>query len=95
MRPNLKGKNYCLTNYNHERIGKRDVAISVTYLHKLVKVNVPSCELISFFIIVGKQLMLRVAELVPRHPGRVKKQEPVATSTAGPSKSSKGGKKKR
>lgn len=57
--------------------------------------NVPSCELISFFIIVGKQLMLRVAELVPRHPGRVKKQEPVATSTAGPSKSSKGGKKKR
>ncbi|KAL4643282.1 hypothetical protein ACB098_02G069300 [Castanea mollissima] len=42
-----------------------------------------------------KQLMLRVAELVPRHPGRVKKQEPAATSTAGPSKSSKGGKKKR
>ncbi|XP_075656125.1 signal recognition particle 19 kDa protein [Castanea sativa] len=42
-----------------------------------------------------KQLMLRVAELVPRHTGRVKKQEPAATSTAGPSKSSKGGKKKR
>lgn len=39
--------------------------------------------------------MLRVAELVPRHPGRVKKQEPAAASTAGPSKSSKGGKKKR
>lgn len=35
MRPNLKGKNYCLTNYNHERIGKKDVAISVTYLEVL------------------------------------------------------------
>ncbi|KAG2726726.1 hypothetical protein I3843_01G122800 [Carya illinoinensis] len=42
-----------------------------------------------------KQLMLRVAELVPRHPGRVKKQEPASTSTAGPSKSGKGGRKKR
>ncbi|KAL7263161.1 hypothetical protein ACSBR1_001355 [Camellia fascicularis] len=44
-----------------------------------------------------KQLMLRIAELVPRHPGRTKKQEPAATSTsgAGPSKSGKGGKKKR
>ncbi|XAR73751.1 hypothetical protein NMG60_11007823 [Bertholletia excelsa] len=43
-----------------------------------------------------KQLMLRIAELVPRHPGRTKKQEPAAsTSGAGPSKSGKGGKKKR
>ncbi|XP_059641518.1 signal recognition particle 19 kDa protein-like [Cornus florida] len=44
-----------------------------------------------------KQLMLRVAELVPRHPGRTKKPEPAAASSsgAGPSKSGKGGKKKR
>ncbi|KAL6970181.1 signal recognition particle 19kDa [Sarracenia purpurea var. burkii] len=44
-----------------------------------------------------KQLMLRVAELVPRHPGRTKKQEPAAssTSTTGTSKSGKAGKKKR
>uniref|UniRef100_A0A5B6YHR6 Signal recognition particle 19 kDa protein n=1 Tax=Davidia involucrata TaxID=16924 RepID=A0A5B6YHR6_DAVIN len=43
-----------------------------------------------------KQLMLCVAELVPRHPGRTKKQEPAAsTSGTGPSKSGKGGKKKR
>lgn len=43
-----------------------------------------------------KQLMLQVAELVPRHPGRAKKQEPANTSTAaGPSKSGKGGKKKK
>ncbi|XP_010266585.1 PREDICTED: signal recognition particle 19 kDa protein [Nelumbo nucifera] len=41
-----------------------------------------------------KQLMLHVAELVPKHHGRTKKQEP-ATSTAGPSKSGKGGKKKK
>ncbi|KAL1532533.1 signal recognition particle 19kDa [Salvia divinorum] len=39
-----------------------------------------------------KQLMLHVAELVPRHPGRTKKQEPA---TAVSSKSGKGGKKKR
>lgn len=40
--------------------------------------------------------MIRVAELVPRHPGRLKKQEPASTtSNAGPSKSGKGGKKKR
>lgn len=46
--------------------------------------------------IAGKQLMLHVAELVPRHPGRTKKQEPAsALTTAGPSKSGKGGKKKR
>ncbi|XP_071696015.1 signal recognition particle 19 kDa protein-like [Rutidosis leptorrhynchoides] len=42
-----------------------------------------------------KQLMLRIAELVPRHPGRVKKQEPATTSNAAPAKSGKGGKKKR
>lgn len=43
-----------------------------------------------------KQLMLHVAELVPRHPNRTKKQEPASTSSnAGPSKSGKGGKKKR
>nr|XP_043606875.1 signal recognition particle 19 kDa protein [Erigeron canadensis]XP_043606876.1 signal recognition particle 19 kDa protein [Erigeron canadensis] len=42
-----------------------------------------------------KQLMVRIAELVPRHPGRVKKQEPASTSNVGPSKSGKGGKKKR
>ncbi|EEF33598.1 signal recognition particle 19 kDa protein isoform X1 [Ricinus communis] len=42
-----------------------------------------------------KQLMLHVAELVPRHPGRTKKQEPASTSNAGTSKSGKGGKKKR
>ena len=39
--------------------------------------------------------MHHVAELVPRHPGRVKKQEPASTSNAGSSKSGKGGKKKR
>lgn len=39
--------------------------------------------------------MLRIAELVPRHPGRVKKQETAATSNAAPAKSGKGGKKKR
>ncbi|EEF43168.1 signal recognition particle 19 kDa protein [Ricinus communis] len=42
-----------------------------------------------------KQLMLHVAELVPRHPGRTKKQESASTSNAGTSKSGKGGKKKR
>ncbi|XVF87055.1 hypothetical protein PTKIN_Ptkin18bG0089800 [Pterospermum kingtungense] len=45
-----------------------------------------------------KQLMLHVAELVPRHPGRTKKQEAPSTSGtagAGPSKSGKGGRKKR
>lgn len=39
--------------------------------------------------------MFKLAELVPKHPGRTKKQEPVSTSTAGTSKSGKGGKKKR
>ncbi|KAM0945786.1 putative signal recognition particle, SRP19 subunit [Dioscorea sansibarensis] len=42
-----------------------------------------------------KQLMHQVAELVPKHHGRTKKQEAVATSTAGPSKSGKSGKKKK
>ncbi|KAH7686271.1 signal recognition particle subunit SRP19 protein [Dioscorea alata] len=43
-----------------------------------------------------KQLMHQVAELVPKHHGRTKKQEPAATSTAaGPSKSGKSGKKKK
>ncbi|GJT82926.1 signal recognition particle 19 kDa protein-like protein [Tanacetum coccineum] len=45
-----------------------------------------------------KQLMLRIAELVPRHPGRVKKQEAAASTSnaaAAPSKSGKGGRKKR
>ncbi|XP_050216064.1 signal recognition particle 19 kDa protein [Mercurialis annua] len=46
-------------------------------------------------IATRKQLMLHVAELVPRHPGRTKKQEPASTSNAGTSKSGKGGKKKR
>lgn len=43
--------------------------------------------------------MLHVAELVPRHPGRTKKQEPAsskpASTGAGTSKSGKGGKKKK
>ncbi|XP_074567524.1 signal recognition particle 19 kDa protein-like [Curcuma longa] len=43
-----------------------------------------------------KQLMVRVAELIPKHHGRTKKQEPANTSTAaGSSKSGKGGKKKK
>ncbi|CAN6828380.1 unnamed protein product [Brassica oleracea] len=53
----------------------------------------------------GKQLMQKIADLVPRHPERVKKQESqkvkkqelqATTSTAGTSsKLGKGGKKKR
>ncbi|CAI8610840.1 unnamed protein product [Vicia faba] len=45
-----------------------------------------------------KQLMLSIAEMVPRHHGRTKKQETssASTATAGPSiKSGKGGKKRR
>ncbi|KAK3030622.1 hypothetical protein RJ639_035826 [Escallonia herrerae] len=42
-----------------------------------------------------KELMLHVAELVPRHPGRTKKQESASNSNAGPSKSAKVGRKKR
>ena len=45
--------------------------------------------------VAGKLLMGKIAELVPRHPGRTKKQEPASTSNAGTSKSGKGGKKKR
>ncbi|EEE65657.1 hypothetical protein OsJ_21245 [Oryza sativa Japonica Group] len=41
-----------------------------------------------------KQLMIQIAELVPKHHGRTKKQEPAASSTAGTSKG-KGGKKKK
>ena len=48
------------------------------------------------YLVAGKQLMLHVAELVPKHPGRTKKQEaPSTLSTAGPSKSGKSGRKKR
>ncbi|CAL0330233.1 unnamed protein product [Lupinus luteus] len=48
-------------------------------------------------IATRKQLLLRIAEMVPRHPGRTKKQETASSSsTAGPSaKSGKGGKKRR
>ncbi|XP_054807692.1 signal recognition particle 19 kDa protein [Prosopis cineraria] len=42
-----------------------------------------------------KGLMLRVAEMVPRHHARVKKQEPASTSAGPSNKSGKGGKKKR
>ncbi|XP_072965175.1 signal recognition particle 19 kDa protein-like [Typha angustifolia] len=52
-------------------------------------------SLVNPAIATRKQLMFRVAELVPKHHGRTKKQEPAATSTTGPSKSSKGGKKKK
>jgi signal recognition particle subunit SRP19 len=39
--------------------------------------------------------MFHVAELVPRHPGRTKKQEPASTANVSTSKSGKGGRKKR
>ncbi|KAJ8429290.1 hypothetical protein Cgig2_016328 [Carnegiea gigantea] len=42
-----------------------------------------------------KQLMLRIAELVPRHHGRTKKQEPASSSSNAPAKSGKGGRKKK
>ncbi|XP_078177393.1 signal recognition particle 19 kDa protein-like [Carex rostrata] len=43
-----------------------------------------------------KALMLQIAELVPKHHGRTKKQEPVVSSSvAGPAKSGKHGKKKK
>ncbi|KAK9091487.1 hypothetical protein Sjap_024664 [Stephania japonica] len=49
------------------------------------------------FKVTGKQLMLQVAELVRRNPGRTKKQDTSsATSQSGPSKSGgKGGKKRK
>lgn len=59
------------------------------FLFRLLTIGFP-CD-----CVLGKQLMLRVAELVPRHPGRTKKQESASASTAGPSKSGKHGKKKR
>ncbi|CAA6667157.1 unnamed protein product [Spirodela intermedia] len=43
----------------------------------------------------GKQLMIKVGELVPKHPGRTKKQEASTSSTAAATKSNKGGKKKK
>ncbi|KQJ83189.1 signal recognition particle 19 kDa protein isoform X2 [Brachypodium distachyon] len=42
-----------------------------------------------------KQLMIQIAELVPKHQGRTKKQEPSASSSAAPTSKSKGGKKKK
>lgn len=45
-----------------------------------------------------KELMLRIAELVPRHHGRIKKQEQTPSgpsSNAGSGKSGKGGRKKK
>jgi signal recognition particle subunit SRP19 len=45
--------------------------------------------------ITEKQLMIQIAELVPKHHGRTKKQEPPSNaSNVGPSKA-KGGKKKK
>ncbi|KAJ8772489.1 hypothetical protein K2173_027666 [Erythroxylum novogranatense] len=41
-----------------------------------------------------KQLMLHVAELIPRHPGRTKKQEATSSLTTVSSKSGKGKKKR-
>jgi hypothetical protein len=66
----------------------------------LMNVKYTVSHIINFFIYIfaGKQLMLRVAEMVPKHHGRTKKQETASTSTttAGPSnKSGKGGKKRR
>ncbi|KQJ83196.1 signal recognition particle 19 kDa protein isoform X1 [Brachypodium distachyon] len=42
-----------------------------------------------------KQLMIQIAELVPKHQGRTKKQESSASSSAAPTSKSKGGKKKK
>ncbi|VFQ83074.1 unnamed protein product [Cuscuta campestris] len=45
-----------------------------------------------------KELMIHVAELVPKHANRIKKQEPASSSSAaaaGSSKQGKGGRKKR
>ncbi|KAG0526029.1 hypothetical protein BDA96_06G110000 [Sorghum bicolor] len=43
-----------------------------------------------------KQLMIQIAELVPKHHGRTKKQEAATSSSAGgSSKNTKGGKKKK
>ena len=46
--------------------------------------------------ITEKQLMIQIAELVPKHHGRTKKQEAAPSSSAGgSSKNTKGGKKKK
>ncbi|PWA36870.1 Signal recognition particle, SRP19 subunit [Artemisia annua] len=65
-----------------------------------VRVNLkrPDGTLNNPLIANKKQLMIRIAELVPRHPGRVKKQEAASSTSnaaAAPSKSGKGGRKKR
>lgn len=57
--------------------------------------NLKSVSHPCFDCVAGKSLMLRVAEMVPRHPGRTKKQEPASTSAGPSNKSGKGGKKKR
>ncbi|GJN34276.1 hypothetical protein PR202_gb22925 [Eleusine coracana subsp. coracana] len=55
----------------------------------------PNGILIEPHIFTEKQLMIQIAELVPKHHGRTKKQEPQTNaSNAGPSKT-KGGKKKK
>ncbi|RLM80561.1 signal recognition particle 19 kDa protein-like [Panicum miliaceum] len=47
-------------------------------------------------IVTKKKLMLQVAELVPKHLGRTKKQEPASNSSStAPSKPGKGGRKKK
>ncbi|KAI6681942.1 hypothetical protein NL676_035823 [Syzygium grande] len=70
----------------------RDESMREPHLHRdqglLQPSQAPFCN-------QGKQLMLHVAELVPRHAGRTKKQEPASTTSTGTSKSSKGRKKKR
>ena len=46
--------------------------------------------------VTEKQLMIQIAELVPKHHGRTKKQESALSSSAGgSSKNTKGGKKKK
>jgi len=46
--------------------------------------------------VTEKQLMIQIAELVPKHNGRTKKQESALSSSAGgSSKNTKGGKKKK
>uniref|UniRef100_A0A0E0NDG1 Uncharacterized protein n=1 Tax=Oryza rufipogon TaxID=4529 RepID=A0A0E0NDG1_ORYRU len=50
----------------------------------------------STILITEKMLMLHVAELVPKHLGRTRKQEPATSSSAaGTVKSTKGRRKKR
>jgi len=64
----------------------------------MLNILVSHYHLFCFYVFAGKQLMLCVAEMVPKHHGRTKKQETASTTTAtaGPSnKSGKGGKKRR